>query len=75
MRDADMLRMANQIATYFESFDDGTAAVGVADHIRDFWEPRMREALLAYARAGGEGLHPLVMRAVSLLEADHIVRA
>ncbi len=68
MKTVDMVRMANQIAVNLEVYGDGAAAA-VADHLRSFWEARMRAALHAYARTGGDGLHPLVIQAVRLLEA------
>jgi formate dehydrogenase subunit delta len=67
MKTADMVRMANQIAVNLQVYGDGAAAA-VADHLRSFWEARMRAALDAHARAGGDGLHPLVMQAVRLLD-------
>jgi formate dehydrogenase subunit delta len=36
---------------------------GIAGHIRQFWERRMREQLAAHVAAGGEGLDPLVIEA------------
>ena len=40
--EAKIIRMANQIATYFDSRPAPDRASGIADHINDFWEPRMR---------------------------------
>ena len=37
-----LLRMANQIATFFHSKPREQGIAGVADHINKFWEPRMR---------------------------------
>ncbi|MCA3787073.1 formate dehydrogenase subunit delta, partial [Burkholderia sp.] len=43
-----LIDMANQIGAFFESMPDRDEALaGIADHIRRFWEPRMRRALLA----------------------------
>ncbi len=57
-----LVAMANRIAEFFDAMPERTEALdGVAQHIRRFWEPRMRRALVAHAAAtGGEGLHPLV---------------
>lgn len=41
-----LIRMANQIATFFESQPEAAPAA-IAAHINDFWEPRMRAQLLA----------------------------
>jgi formate dehydrogenase subunit delta len=44
----NLIDMANRIGDFFDSMPDYEEAVaGVADHIRLFWEPRMRRALLA----------------------------
>ena len=61
-----LVRMANQIATFFESQPDG-GTEGVAAHINDFWEPRMRARLLDHLAAGGAGLHPAVRDAARLI--------
>lgn len=58
-----LIYMANQIATFFASQPQATAAAGVAAHINDFWEPRMRAQLLQVLAAGGDGLSPLVIAA------------
>lgn len=58
-----MVMMANQIASFFAT-QPGDAADKIADHLRDFWEPRMRSQLQNYVGAGGEGLNPLVEEAV-----------
>ncbi len=58
-----MIRMANQIALFMQSRPEKTAAEGVASHISDYWEPRMRNQLFDHIAAGGAGLHPLVLKA------------
>jgi formate dehydrogenase subunit delta len=40
---------------------------GIATHIRKFWEPRMRNAILAHLDAGGAGLDPKVRVAIETL--------
>ncbi len=61
-----MIRMANQIAAFHAS-QRGPAAEAVAGHINDFWEPRMRSALLSHIAAGGAGLRPEVVAAGTLI--------
>ncbi|MDD2925086.1 formate dehydrogenase subunit delta [Rhodoferax sp.] len=47
-RDDTLIRMANQIGTFFESMPDRAEALaGIAKHLKNFWDPRMRQALLA----------------------------
>ena len=58
-----MVTMANQIATFFETQPGEDQASRVADHINDFWEPRMSRQLLDYVGAGGDGLKPLLIEA------------
>ncbi|AOK32276.1 formate dehydrogenase [Burkholderia singularis] len=48
MNSGHLIDMANQIGAFFASMPDRDEALaGIADHIRRFWEPRMRRALLA----------------------------
>jgi formate dehydrogenase subunit delta len=63
METKDMVRMANQIASFFKSHGEKEALQGIAEHINKFWEPRMRTVLFAHLDAGGEGIHDLVKRA------------
>ena len=70
MHAKDLIRMANQIAGYFASYPHDHAVAEVASHIRDFWEPRMRHALLAHIEAGGHGLHDLVLKVATHLRAQ-----
>ncbi|QBX34392.1 formate dehydrogenase [Paracoccus liaowanqingii] len=61
-----MVMMANQIATFFDS-QPGDPAEKVADHLRDYWEPRMRAQLLAFLESGGQGLKPSALEAARRL--------
>lgn len=58
-----MIRMANQIAAYFEPYPRAEALSGIANHIKKFWDPRMRKQLDEYIAGGGEDLSPLVIAA------------
>ncbi|MFO1176112.1 MAG: formate dehydrogenase subunit delta [Paracoccaceae bacterium] len=58
-----MVHMANQIATFFETRPHDEGVAGVAAHINDFWEPRMRRQLFDHIAAGGAGLRPMVLEA------------
>lgn len=62
-----LIRMANQIATFFMSQPENVRAEGVATHINKFWEPRMRRHLFEHLDNGGEGLLPLVIKASVLI--------
>ncbi|MBA85954.1 formate dehydrogenase subunit delta [Thalassobius sp. S69A] len=65
-----MVMMANQIATFFKTQPGDDQAARVADHLTDFWEPRMRAQLLSYVEAGGAGLEPLVLQAALAIKAS-----
>ena len=58
-----MIRMANQIAAFFEAYPRTEAIEGIAKHI-NFWAPRMRKRIDDYIEGGGEGLWPLVIAAL-----------
>lgn len=60
-----MVHMANQISIFFESRPEPEGIAGVAAHINDFWEPRMRRQLLDHVATGGAGLRPLVLAAIA----------
>ena len=63
METPDMVRMANQIGTFFKSYGDDYAKKEIATHINSFWDPRMRRMLLAHLENGGEGLSETVKAA------------
>jgi formate dehydrogenase subunit delta len=56
--------MANQIGKFFAHKPEKEAVAGIEDHIRLFWDPRMRAAILA---SDGAGLDPLPRAAVARL--------
>lgn len=43
----NLIKMANQIGYFFESMPNRAQAIeDIASHIKRFWEPRMRRAIL-----------------------------
>ncbi|TKT74273.1 formate dehydrogenase subunit delta [Aquamicrobium sp. LC103] len=62
-----IIRMANQIATFFQSKPREEGVAGVAEHINKFWEPRMRSQLFSKLDGDAEGLHELVREAAPLI--------
>ena len=60
-----LIYMANQIAKFMESKPRDEGLEGLASHINDFWEPRMRRHLFEVLDAGGSGLRPLVLDAAT----------
>ena len=67
MEEANMVHMANQIALFFASYPRDEAVASVTDHLKKFWEPRMRRQIIEYVRHGGGGLHELALEAVKRL--------
>ena len=63
----DLVRMANQIAAFFEPYPEDEAIAGVTEHLRKFWDPSMRAALVAAYAAGPIPLHRLAAEAVQRL--------
>lgn len=61
--------MANQIARAFKTKGETQAIAATADHIRSFWDPRMRAQLAAHLSAGGAGLDTVAKRAAERLSA------
>ena len=68
MQHTDMLRMANQIASFFNGSGPEVAVRDAAEHISKFWDPRMRSMLLAHIEKGGEGLDDTIVKAGSLIK-------
>jgi len=63
-----LVYMAKQIGKFFASQGPEQAAAGTADHIKKFWDPRMRAAIYEYVEAGGRGLDLSARRAIELLK-------
>ncbi|MCO5155745.1 MAG: formate dehydrogenase subunit delta [Aquamicrobium sp.] len=61
---AKIVRMANQIGTFFLSKPHAEGVAGVAEHINKFWEPRMRRQFFA-ALDEGEAFLPIVREAAA----------
>ena len=62
-----LIRMANQIASFFRSQPGTDQATRLAGHLRDYWDPAMRAELKAHLARGGEGVDPLVRDAAEKL--------
>jgi len=62
-----LVYMANQIGKFFASQGPERAVAGTADHIKKFWDPRMRAQIIAHLKAGGAGLDPAVRAAIGSL--------
>jgi len=51
-----LIQMANRIGDFFEALPDRQEGLdSIADHIKKFWEPRMRTAMLDFLAEHPEG--------------------
>ncbi|OYY70263.1 formate dehydrogenase subunit delta [Sphingomonas sp. 28-63-12] len=62
-----LVLMANQIARNLEIGGEDVATVAMAQHIADFWDPRMKQLISAHVAAGGDGLTPIAKAAMERL--------
>jgi formate dehydrogenase subunit delta len=60
-----LVYMANQIALFMESKPEAEGTAGLAAHINDFWEPRMRRQFFDLIDGGAAGFRPLVLAAAA----------
>ena len=68
MDKSNLIKMANDIGSFFKSEPDRTLAIsGIEQHIRNFWEPRMRKEIVEYIENGGTDLMDIVAEAVKKL--------
>ena len=64
-----LVHMANQIGSFFATQRGARVPEAVAEHLRKFWDPRMRSAICAHLANGGSGLDAPVREAVALIAA------
>lgn len=65
---ATLVRMANDIAKNFAVMGHIDAAKATADHIHQFWDPRMKQAVYA----DGTGLGEIARAAIDMLREAHV---
>jgi formate dehydrogenase subunit delta len=65
--DEKIVRMANQIGTFFLSKPHEEGVAGTAEHINKFWDPRMRRVFFALLDDGDAGFLPIVVEAAVLV--------
>ena len=68
MNRARLIHDANEIARYFAAYPREEAIAGIADHIRKFWDPRMRAELQALLAQSDPPLNDLVKEAGARLK-------
>jgi formate dehydrogenase subunit delta len=59
-----LVKMANDISNFFRLRPEEQAVAGTANHIKRFWDPRMRAKMAEHLAHGGEGLNPIALKAV-----------
>ena len=65
-----LIKMANEIGDFFTGATGEQAARDVANHLRRYWDPRMRTQMLAYyEQRQGAGLSDVAKSGVGLLYA------
>jgi formate dehydrogenase subunit delta len=69
MTATDIVRMANQISDFFAAYPRETAVRETSNHIRSFWDPRMRQQLFDHLAKGGDGLSEIALEAGRALSA------
>jgi formate dehydrogenase subunit delta len=68
MNTGHLVTMANEIAAFFAAEPDrNVAAEQVANHLRRFWAPQMRDEIRRHAQSGGAGLSDLAKQGVARL--------
>ena len=74
-----LVAMANQIAEFFATSNPNRedAISAAADHLRRFWDPRMRREIIAHtdANSDGGGLTEVARLAVAHLAAESKTKA
>jgi formate dehydrogenase subunit delta len=68
-----LVHLANQIGKFFAHQPKPEAVANIADHLRKFWDPRMRTQILEYLEQGGGGLDELPKLAIEQI-ADEAVK-
>jgi formate dehydrogenase subunit delta len=65
-----LVHMANQVAAFFASYPEAEAVEGTANHLKSFWDPRMRREIEAHlAEKAGAGLSHIALEAVKRIAA------
>jgi formate dehydrogenase subunit delta len=61
-----LVQMANDIGRFYDSLPDRAEALGsTANHLRRFWDPRMRAELLEHIeQTDGAGVDPFTLEAI-----------
>jgi formate dehydrogenase subunit delta len=72
VQNQDIVRMTNQISTFFKTYGEKEAIEGIADHINKFWDPRMRKDFFTLVDGSGTGLDDLVKKAAAKIKRPKV---
>lgn len=65
-----LVHMANQVARFFAAYPETGAVESTADHLKSFWDPRMRREIEAHLEEeAGAGLSHIALEAVKSIAA------
>ena len=66
-----LISMANQIGDFFSGASPESATRDVANHLKRYWEPRMRAQIIGYyEQRHGAGLSDVALGAIAQLKAE-----
>ncbi|CAN5340689.1 formate dehydrogenase subunit delta [soil metagenome] len=67
VHEAAEIRLINKVVVHFGYLPTEQAVTQVADHVRKFWDPRMKRRLFDLVDAGAGELEPVALAATVLL--------
>jgi formate dehydrogenase subunit delta len=67
VHDAAEIRLINQVVVHFGYLPEDQAVTEVADHVRKFWDPRMKRRLFDLVDSEAGQLEPVALAAAALL--------
>lgn len=62
-----LVKMANQIGKFFVVQKHPEGVASMTDHLKKFWDPRMRDTIVSHVDHGGAGMDPIAIEAVKRL--------
>ena len=66
-----LISMANQISDFFHGASPESAPRDVANHLKRYWDPRMRTQIIQYyEQRHGSGLSDIALGAIAQLKAE-----
>ncbi len=65
--DATEIRLINKVVVHFGYLPTEQAVTEVAEHVRKFWDPRMKRRLFDLVDAAAGDLEPVALAAAALL--------